>query len=80
MSVQLLISVLPLNVLRTAEGTFAENQKTHTVRAAFHRAVVIPVNNIEHLWKEYNIFETVRGGSNEFEIYFYFLDYVFCYE
>ena len=47
---------------RDAQGTFAENQKSQAVRKAFQRAVVIPISNLEQLWKEYNYFENVSSN------------------
>jgi len=48
---------------RGAQGSFAENQKIQNIRGAFHKAVATPINNIEHLWKEYSTFENVSTSS-----------------
>ena len=40
-----------------AQGTFAENQKIQAVRKAYQQAVIIPMMNIEQIWRDYNTFE-----------------------
>lgn len=38
-------------------STWEEQQKNDSLRKTFQRAVVIPLNNVEQLWREYDAFE-----------------------
>lgn len=40
-----------------AAGSYAENQKISAIRKIYHRGIVIPMLNVESLWKEYIAFE-----------------------
>lgn len=40
-----------------AIGSYAENQKITAIRKVYQRGVVIPMVNIENLWKDYVVFE-----------------------
>ncbi|PLW18409.1 hypothetical protein PCANC_08861 [Puccinia coronata f. sp. avenae] len=40
-----------------AAGTWQEQQKMDTLRKLYQRAVCIPLDNIEQIWKEYDSFE-----------------------
>jgi cleavage stimulation factor subunit 3 len=40
-----------------AVGSYAENQKITAVRKVYQKAVITPIIGIEHLWKEYILFE-----------------------
>ncbi|KAG9303333.1 hypothetical protein G9A89_013659 [Geosiphon pyriformis] len=45
--------------LKTLEATslWEEQQKMDQMRKAFKTAICIPIHNVEHIWKEYDIFE-----------------------
>lgn len=38
-------------------NTWEEQRKMDSMRRAYQKAVTIPLNNIEHLWKEYDQWE-----------------------
>lgn len=40
-----------------ATSTWEEQQRSDLVRKTYQRAVVIPLNNVEALWRDYNTFE-----------------------
>jgi len=40
-----------------AAGSYAENQKISAIRKIYHRGIIIPMLNVESLWKEYLAFE-----------------------
>lgn len=40
-----------------AIGGWQEQQKMDALRKAYQKAVCIPLNNIEQLWKDYDSFE-----------------------
>lgn len=48
-----------ISFLKSVEaiGSYAENQKITAVRKVYQRAVITPIIGIEHLWKEYIMFE-----------------------
>jgi len=43
-------------------GSYAENQKIMAIRRVYQRAVMMPLSNVEQLWREYSTFEQ---GVNE---------------
>jgi cleavage stimulation factor subunit 3 len=45
--------------LKTAEakGTYEEQQKMDTLRKTYHRALSVPIANIEQLWRDYEAYE-----------------------
>lgn len=45
--------------LKTGEtsGTWEEQQKMDVMRKAYQKAICIPLNNVELIWKEYDQFE-----------------------
>lgn len=47
-----------------AQGAFGENQKVQNIRNAYHRAVVMPLMNLESLWREYNLYENTVDKPN----------------
>ncbi|WFC95429.1 mRNA 3'-end-processing protein rna14 [Malassezia brasiliensis] len=49
-----------LNLIREREarGSWQEGQKMDALRRVFRRAVVIPLNNVESIWREYDAYET----------------------
>lgn len=57
------------SVLNQATNTWEEQRKMDSMRRAYQKAVAIPLNNVEHLWKEYDQWEnnlnrlTVSGYS-----------------
>lgn len=42
----------------TAGSTWEAQQRMDALRGAYHRAVVIPLENVEALWRELDSFET----------------------
>ncbi|MBW0506479.1 hypothetical protein O181_046194 [Austropuccinia psidii MF-1] len=48
-----------INIVKAGEasGTWQEQQKMDTLRKLYQRAVCIPLDNIEQIWKEYDHFE-----------------------
>lgn len=40
-----------------ATSTWEEQQRNDQLRRTYQRAVVVPLNNVESLWREYNTFE-----------------------
>ncbi|KAH9811625.1 hypothetical protein DFH28DRAFT_1084886 [Melampsora americana] len=48
-----------ISILKAGEasGTWQEQQKMDSLRKVYQRAVCIPLNNIEQLWKDYDAFE-----------------------
>ena len=43
---------------REARGTWQEGQKMDQLRRVFQRAVMIPLNQVEAIWREYDAYET----------------------
>ncbi|KAJ3416192.1 hexokinase A [Chytridiales sp. JEL 0842] len=48
-----------LHFVKTSEVTtsYEEQLRMETIRKLYHRALVVPLNNIESLWKEYDSYE-----------------------
>ncbi|KAI8451386.1 hypothetical protein BY996DRAFT_8534553 [Phakopsora pachyrhizi] len=48
-----------INIVKSGEatGTWQEQQKMDSLRKLYQRAVCVPLDNIEQLWKEYDQFE-----------------------
>ena len=46
--------------IREVSNAYAENQKIVAIRKVYHRAIILPIINVEQLWKDYNTFEQVR--------------------
>lgn len=44
-----------------AHTTWDAQQRMDALRSAYHRAVVIPVENVETLWRELDVFENSLG-------------------
>ncbi|KAG2229913.1 hypothetical protein INT48_008288 [Thamnidium elegans] len=44
-------------VLSNTSNTWEEQRKMDSMRRAYQKAVTIPLNNVEHLWKEYDQWE-----------------------
>ena len=42
-----------------AAGSYAENQKIMAIRRVYQRAVMMPLSNVEQLWRDYSTFEQV---------------------
>ncbi|KAG4305368.1 hypothetical protein PORY_000924 [Pneumocystis oryctolagi] len=55
-----------INFVKTAEksSTWEEQQKVDHIRRIYHRAISIPIANIETLWKEYDVFENTVNRSS----------------
>ncbi|KAJ1961748.1 mRNA 3'-end-processing protein rna14, partial [Dispira parvispora] len=45
------------------QSQWEEQQKIEGLRAAYHRAIVVPMDHLEQIWKEYDAFE---NGINRF--------------
>lgn len=43
---------------REAKGTWQEGQKMDQLRRAFQSAVVVPLNQVESIWRDYDAYET----------------------
>ncbi|EDV26461.1 uncharacterized protein TRIADDRAFT_21977, partial [Trichoplax adhaerens] len=54
-----------LEFLKTMEvsNAYAENQKIVAIRKVYQRAIVLPVINVEQLWKDYNTFEQTTNKN-----------------
>lgn len=51
----------------SASSTWEEQQRTDQLRKAYQRAVVIPLNNVEFLWREYNAFENTINKQTVYQ-------------
>lgn len=49
--------MLYLPCLHQTSNTWEEQRKMDSMRRIYQRAVSIPLNNVEHLWKEYDQWE-----------------------
>jgi cleavage stimulation factor subunit 3 len=50
-----------INFLKSeaTSGSYAETQKTNSIRKAYHQVVMTPLMNIEQMWRDYCNFEQV---------------------
>jgi hypothetical protein len=46
-----------LRCLHQTSNTWEEQRKMDSMRRVYQRAISIPLNNVEHLWKEYDQWE-----------------------
>lgn len=49
--------VCPYLLQLQTSNTWEEQRKMDSMRRVYQRAVAIPLNNVEHLWKEYDQWE-----------------------
>jgi len=48
-----------------ANSTWEESQKMDLMRRTYQKAICIPINNVEHIWKDYDQFE---NGLNKITV------------
>jgi cleavage stimulation factor subunit 3 len=54
-----------INFLKSeaTSGSYAETQKTNSIRKAYHQVVMTPLMNIEQMWRDYCNFEQMSSKA-----------------